>query len=183
LQEILDHNKYADTILKEKIKDIYELIYQDFQTLLSNDTIKILPGVRELLELLNQDDRFILALLTGNFEKNAHLKIGFFNLQHYFKFGIFGDFIADRNELPRQAFKYADSKIFNNHLLPTQCVVIGDTGNDIISAKNAQMRSLAVATGVTSIEDLAQYSPDLLFENFEDYQFVYNSILKLLNQK
>lgn len=183
LQEILDHNKYANTILKEKIEEIYELIYQDFQKLLSNDTIKILPGVRELLEFLYNDNRFTLALLTGNFEKNAQLKIGFFNLQHYFKFGVYGDLIANRNELPLQALKLANSPEFNNSFLPEQCVIIGDTMNDILSAKNAQMHSLAVATGVTPIEELANYTPDLLFENFADYRIVYNSILNLFNIK
>ncbi len=183
LREILDHNKFSDSLLKEKINDIYDIIYQDFQNLLSDATITILPGVRQLLDLLNNDNRFTLALLTGNFEKNAQLKIGYFNLQHYFKFGVYGDFIANRNELPLQALKLANSSMYNYNFLPEQCLVIGDTASDIESAKQAKMHSLAVATGLSGKNELATYSPDLLFENFADYQYVYNSILNLFNIK
>jgi len=77
LQEILQHNDYSENISREKIGEIYNLIYQDFQKLLSFDTIKILPGVKDLLELLYNDDRFILGILTGNFEKNAMLRLNF----------------------------------------------------------------------------------------------------------
>ncbi|HPD33688.1 MAG TPA: HAD family hydrolase [Bacteroidota bacterium] len=183
LLEILNHNKFSGANLKEKIIEIYDIIYQNFQKLLTNETITILPGVRELLELLNNDNRFTLALLTGNFEKNAYLKIGYFNLQDYFKFGVYGDFIANRNELPLQALELANSKKYNYNFLPEQCLVIGDTASDIESAKQAQMHSLAVATGVLSKDELAKYLPDLLFENFADYQNVYSSILDLFNIK
>ena len=142
-----------------------------------------MPGVRQLLDLLNNDNRFTLALLTGNSEKNAQLKIGYFNLQHYFKFGVYGDFIANRNELPLQALKLANSSMYNYNFLPEQCLVIGDTASDIESAKQAKMHSLAVATGLSGKNELATYSPDLLFENFADYQYVYNSILNLFNIK
>lgn len=182
LQEILRHNDYSENISREKIGEIYNLIYQDFQKLLSSDTIKILPGVKDLLELLYIDDRFILGILTGNFEKNAILKIEFFNLQHYFKFGVFGDFAIDRNDLPLQALRLANTST-NLHFTAQQCLVIGDTQIDILSAKQSNMRSLAVATGILDKSQLAEHSPDLLFENFSDYHNVYNSILNLFNQK
>jgi len=69
------------------------------------------------------------------------------------------------------------------HFTAQQCLVIGDTQIDILSAKQSNMRSLAVATGVISFTQLVEHSPDLLFENFSDYHYVYNSILNLFNQK
>lgn len=183
LMEILAHNNHSMPLPKEKFIEIYDLIYQDFKNLLSSDTIQILPGVRELLDLLSNDERFVLGILTGNFENNAKLKLEFFNLQHYFQFGVYGDFTPDRIDLPLQALRIANDLFDNYKFSVSQCLVLGDTENDIESAKSAGMHSLAVSTGVLSDQQLAQFSPDLLFENFSDYQNVYNAILKLFNEK
>jgi phosphoglycolate phosphatase-like HAD superfamily hydrolase len=44
--------------------------------------------------------------------------------------------------------------------------VIGDTPRDILHAKEAGVRTVAVATGSSDGEELAGYDPDRLFEDF-----------------
>src|ERR1700674_1926940 len=46
----------------------------------------VLPGIRELVEALVADDRVVLALLTGNIEPGARLKLGAAGLNDYFPF-------------------------------------------------------------------------------------------------
>jgi phosphoglycolate phosphatase len=44
--------------------------------------------------------------------------------------------------------------------------VIGDTPRDIVHAKEAGVRTVAVATGRSDTEELSRYGPDHLFLDF-----------------
>src|SRR6476659_9685974 len=45
----------------------------------------ILPGIRQLLDRLEQRDDVFLGLLTGNFEAGARIKLEYFDLWRYFR--------------------------------------------------------------------------------------------------
>ena len=59
----------------------------------------VMPGVRPLLDLLGRRDDVYLALLTGNYEEAARIKLEYFDLWRYFRCGAFGDDAPDRNGL------------------------------------------------------------------------------------
>ena len=69
----------------------------------------ILPGVSRLLDTLAARDDVRLALLTGNLEAGARVKLEYFNLWHYFGCGAFGDDTPDRNALFVQAMKRVEA--------------------------------------------------------------------------
>src|SRR5262249_29733555 len=59
----------------------------------------VMPGVRILLDALAGRDDVFLALLTGNYEGAARIKLEYFDLWRYFRCGAFGDKAPDRNGL------------------------------------------------------------------------------------
>src|SRR5690348_2443911 len=59
----------------------------------------VMPGIRELLPMLQARADVSLGLLTGNFEEAARIKLGHFDLWEFFPCGAFGDDAADRNAL------------------------------------------------------------------------------------
>src|SRR5205085_11280569 len=59
----------------------------------------VLPGVRSLLDALASRPDVFLALLTGNCEQGAKLKLEHFDLWRFFPCGAFGDEVTDRNDL------------------------------------------------------------------------------------
>jgi phosphoglycolate phosphatase-like HAD superfamily hydrolase len=59
-----------------------------------------MPGVRSLLDTLHTRSDAFLALLTGNFEAGARVKLEYFGLWRYFRCGAFGDHARERNGLP-----------------------------------------------------------------------------------
>src|SRR4029079_18339401 len=63
----------------------------------------VMPGVRALLDALIDRPDAYLALLTGNYETGAQLKLEHFDLWRYFRCGAFGDGAADRNGLVPKA--------------------------------------------------------------------------------
>jgi phosphoglycolate phosphatase-like HAD superfamily hydrolase len=55
---------------------------------------------------------------------------------------------------------------------PECTYVIGDTSHDVACARAFGARAVAVATGNSPVESLAQHSPDLLFEDLSDVEAV-----------
>jgi phosphoglycolate phosphatase len=110
-------------------------------------TAHVAPGVVSMLESVLGREGVRLALLTGNFEPVARLKVRRAGLGDYFEDGQggFGSDHEDRAALPaiarRRAGRDADTWPRERTL------IIGDTPNDIACARADGVRCLAVATG------------------------------------
>ncbi len=50
----------------------------------------------------------------------------------------------------------------------SQCVMVGDSKNDILAANAAGMQSIGVTYGYNYGEDIGLYKPDAVFDNFAD---------------
>ncbi|MGC8774699.1 MAG: HAD family hydrolase [Chlorobaculum sp.] len=138
--------------------------------------ITLLEGVRELLDALSSRSDILLGLLTGNFEASGRHKLKLPGIDHYFPFGAFADDALDRNELPRIAHERARS-ITGKNFSSSEIVIIGDTEHDIRCAKALDARSIAVATGNFSMQELSRHQPGALFQNFAKTGEVITEIL------
>ncbi|MFL6521652.1 MAG: HAD family hydrolase [Chthoniobacterales bacterium] len=126
---------------------------------------RVLPGIRQLLKELAQQPDKILGLLTGNLKRGAQLKLGHYDLWHFFPFGAFADDHHDRNALGPCAVDRAAAHA-GFQFPPRQVDVVGDTGHDIACGKAFGARTIAVATGSWSRQRLAECQPDFLFDDF-----------------
>jgi phosphoglycolate phosphatase len=141
---------------------------------------EVLPGVRETLDALAKEPRYRSALLTGNIEPAAYLKMELVGLSHYFELpGAFGDESHDRRDLPALAYERICKKL-GLELSRNQFIVIGDTPNDIECAKHFGMRSLAVGTGrIYNTEDVLACEPDAFVPDFSDVKLVLSTLEKM----
>ncbi len=129
----------------------------------------LLPGVEELLSRLQARSQNVLALLTGNIERGAKLKLEHYGIWDFFEFGAFADDHHDRNELGPFAQRRAREKHATN--FPAEAIdVIGDTPHDIACGKAMGARTIAVATGSFSRAQLAEHQPDELVDDFSDVE-------------
>lgn len=143
---------------------------------LQNDNpYKIFNGVREILSKTHEQPNFINSLLTGNLSVAAEIKLRHVNLWSFFENvpNAFGEISHKRNELAHEA-----GKLFNEflkfELKPEQFIIIGDTPNDIACARAFGAKVVAVATGKNHPkEELAEYYPDVLLENLEDTEQIF----------
>jgi phosphoglycolate phosphatase len=135
----------------------------------------ILPGVSRLLETLVARDDVCLALLTGNLEAGARVKLEYFNLWRYFGCGAFGDDTADRNALFVQAMKRVEAL---EGITPRadDAVVVGDTPFDIQVAVAGGARSLAVATGRYDAAALRAAGADAVLSDLSDLLAVLDAL-------
>ena len=141
---------------------------------------QLLPGVRETLEAIAKERRYRSALLTGNIEPAAYLKMELMGLAEFFDLpGAFGDESHDRRDLPALAAERINQYL-GIDFEPQQFIVIGDTPNDIACAKHFGARSMAVGTGrLYSTADLLECEPDAFVPNFSDPQLVLKTLAAL----
>jgi phosphoglycolate phosphatase len=139
--------------------------------------IEAMPGAHEVLSALDAHPRYRSALLTGNIEPAAHLKVEITGLGEFFKLpGAFGDESFDRRDLPAIAAQRI-SEYLGASLEPEQFIVIGDTPNDIACARHFGARVVAVATGrIHSADDLRACEPDALLPDLLDVELLIRTL-------
>ena len=114
----------------------------------------VTPGMSELLERLAERDDLLLAIVTGNYEPIARMKLRAAGIGRYFpsRQGGFGSDHEQRAELPRIARRRAGE---DGEPYPCRrTIVVGDTPRDIACARADGVRVAAIATGPYGPEEL-----------------------------
>ncbi len=171
-----DRSIYADVcrfngvedehLLREEMRFVDRLV-EGWRATLDAESVTVLRGVRELLDLLEQRDREMISLLTGNVAACAVAKLEPHGLADRFTGGAFGSDSPDRNALPPFALERIE-ELTGHRFEPEHGVIIGDSPRDIECARSNGMHVIAVATGGSSREELADHSPDLLLSSLEE---------------
>lgn len=107
---------------------------------------RVLPGVASLLATLAARDDVHMALLTGNGEAGARIKLEHFDLWRFFDGGGFGDVAVERTALFAAALTTVGVRA-GVTFQADQTVIVGDTPLDIAVALACGARSVGVATG------------------------------------
>lgn len=126
----------------------------------------VMPGVRPLLSALEARGDVVLALLTGNYQRSARIKLEYFDLWSPFRFGAFADDASDRNHLVPIALGRARDA--GHTPQADRVIVIGDTPLDVECAKAGGVRALGVATGSHTVEELQDAGADHALEDLSD---------------
>lgn len=175
--EIFERYNFENTVgNRERFRTAY---LQQLPQSLSDMPGLLLPNAIDLLNDLARQSHLKLSLLTGNYADGAWIKLKYYELDHYFEFGGFGDHNANRNDVARSALNIA-SQAMNRTIDGSDTLVIGDTPADIRCARAIGASVVAVATGTYDVEELDKHSPDFLCEDFRETETVVNRILELL---
>jgi phosphoglycolate phosphatase-like HAD superfamily hydrolase len=142
---------------------------------LQNPGTRILPGVSTALANLAGRPHVTQALLTGNVERGARIKLGHHGLSDYFPFGAFADDSESRNDLGPVALRRARERL-GVEFPPENVFVIGDTPHDIACGKVIGARTIAVATGRYSVDELRAHAPSAIFPDLSDTAAFLHSI-------
>jgi len=126
---------------------------------------KVCPGVRRLLGTLRRRG-VLMALVTGNITGIGWKKMERSGLKPYFRFGMFGEMARDRAGLARMAIRYARERGWIDRA--TRISLIGDAPADTLAAQANRIQAIAVSTGLSSQEELATHSPDILLADLRE---------------
>ncbi|HEX8313213.1 MAG TPA: haloacid dehalogenase-like hydrolase [Chthoniobacteraceae bacterium] len=164
-RQVLRKHQLPET--SENIAAFYEGYLHHLGRMLPELQGRLLPGVTQLLEALHRRNDVALGLLTGNLRRGAELKLRHYGIWHYFDFGAFADDHHDRNELGAFAHRRA-RELHGVEFATAEIYVIGDTPHDITCARAFDARAIGVATGNFTRAQLAECSPDWVFDDLAD---------------
>lgn len=139
---------------------------------------RVLPGVIPLLDALSKNDRYEVALLTGNTMRGAFIKLERYEIDHHFRTGGFGDDHADRNRLGPIALTRT-REVHGEVFTAENTLVIGDTLKDIDCARAFGAKVLAVSTGAVRPEILEAAAADAFLPDLAKSEEVLASIERL----
>lgn len=182
IAEALRDEGFTHDDIRHRIHEVSQRITEEARRVTGNGVpfFQVIPGVRETLEVLDRHPRYRSALLTGNIETMAYLKMELVGLEKFFDLpGAFGHESHDRKDLPALA-----AERIREHLqldLPAEhFIVIGDTPNDIGCAQHFGARAVALGTGrFYSHEELLACEPDAFLPDLSDTNLVLETLGRL----
>ena len=118
--------------------------------------IKLFPGMVDLLN--NLKNEYKIGIVSSNSKEIINDKLKEYNIENLFE------------------FIYSESSLFGKHLVlermcnkhnisPLEVVYVGDEDRDIVAAKKAKIKTIAVAWGFNSKERLSRENPDYLVDS------------------
>ncbi len=111
---------------------------------------QVMDGVTAILDDLRDEPAVLSLLLTGNVEAGARAKLAHYGLDGSFEAGAFCRGSERRADIARRAVALAADRFD-----PQRTFVIGDTPADVACGEAVGVRTIAVASGVYSVEELA----------------------------
>jgi phosphoglycolate phosphatase-like HAD superfamily hydrolase len=177
-REVLRLEGHADEAIDERIEGVVEQYLTRLRSEVANGGhVERLPGVPELLDALEARDDVVLGLLTGNVAEGAMVKLTAAGIDiTRFRVNAFGSDHEHRPRLPEIAQRRA-LELLGLTLDGADIVVIGDTPADIDCARSVSARTIAVATGRYTVEELAEHAPTAVFTDLSDTSAVLAAIL------
>jgi phosphoglycolate phosphatase len=138
---------------------VREIYLERLERALDRQGMRLLPGVLDLLERLEERADVAIGLLTGNWQPGARTKLSRFDLNRFFAFGAFGCDGIDRSDLPPVALERAEQSL-GRRFSPEETLIVGDSLHDVSCARAHGIPSLAVATGRTPATALGAAGAD-----------------------
>jgi phosphoglycolate phosphatase len=151
-----------DTSIQAAMQPIIEAAQNIYYDSVPDLRDKTCPGVPPLLDYLRERGT-VLALVTGNLTRIGWRKLERAGLDHYFRFGAFGEMAPTRGGLARLAIEHARrTGLVDEH---SRISLIGDAVQDVAAARENGIRAIAVRTGITPPAELESSAPDLLLDD------------------
>jgi phosphoglycolate phosphatase-like HAD superfamily hydrolase len=176
VRDLMREAGFADAEVDARMPVLIERYRVLLHEWLRPEHVQAKPGVSGLLAALATDSRVTLALLTGNIEPNARLKLAPLQANRYFPFGAFGSDHEHRHRLPEVAVARA-REAMGASFEGKEIVIVGDSIHDVLCGRHLAVRAVAVATGRTTAEALRAVGPDALLPSFADREAAIRAIL------
>lgn len=123
---------------------------------------RLYPGAVELLQALR--GRCRLACVTNKSSMFTEPLLAALGIAGYFDLTVSGDTVPALKPDPRPLIYAAERA----GLAPGHCCMVGDSRNDILAAKAAGFRAVALSYGYRQGEDLMALGPDVQFDSLPE---------------
>lgn len=176
--EALEPAGVARADIEARLEDYNTAVTRHLTDLIDSFPVRACPGTHDLIAALKARDDVLLGLLTGNMTGLIPIKLRRAGFDpDDFRVGAFGSDGWERPMLPPLALQRAEA-FAGVSFAPERVVIVGDTPGDVACAQSIRARTLAVATGPFSIEQLRACEPTYAFESLADTGAVLHTIFQ-----
>lgn len=178
-RELLREAGLDDTTIDRTAPRLWETYLRELEIELARPEHQttVYPGVHALLDALEEHTETAeTALLTGNIEQGAAIKLRSAGFDERFEFGAFGSDHERRDRLPTIAVERARERT-GQHFQEREIIIIGDTPADITCGASLGVRAIGVATGRFEADDLHRAGADAVLENLKETEDVLELLL------
>lgn len=178
VRELLRLAGLEDAAIDERLDGLWDVYLEGLRHELEKPDANAhtLPGVVEVLDGLHETGADLIALLTGNIEPGAKLKLSAVDLWERFDFGAYGSDHERRDRLPAVAVARAHDAT-GIEFSGRNVVIIGDTPFDVECGRAMGVWAVAVATGKHSPAELEAAGADVVLDDLADTGRVVDAIV------
>jgi phosphoglycolate phosphatase len=179
VREVMRMEGHSDDHIDSRMQKLMELYVEGLRAGAKSGKFNVQPlaGVPEILDALEARDDVVLGLLTGNIAPGARIKLTAAGIDpDRFRVNAFGSDHENRPELPGIAQRRA-SEVLGLSIAGDRLVVIGDTPADIACGRSLGARSIGVASGHYTVDQLMAHNPYAALPSLVDTQQALEAIM------
>ncbi len=151
-----DESIQIDSLLKRSVQ-LYRMHYAKHML----DETKLYPSIRTVLEYFKNRKQ---AIITNKPEEFSNKILSNLKIDPYF-FKVIG---ADQKFQKKPAPESVLEIIKLAQVDANETILIGDSGIDIETGRNAKIKTVAVTYGFSSREEIGRLNPDLIVDNLAE---------------
>jgi len=162
-----------DYILKEMMKENYEIARRDYFEFYSanhNKLTKQIIGIAELIQSIKLN-QIMLSIYTGKGRTSTEITLEKLDIKNYFDMIISGDDVENHKPSPEGITLFLEK--FN--LSPENVLMVGDAPADVIAARNADVKIASVLWDSYAEDEVKKLRSDYYFytvKEFSDFIFL-----------
>lgn len=153
---------------KEVSKELFEealTFYSSAYKAVVCDKTYLYPGVLETLQYLDEKG-YVMTIVTNKPFEFIEPILDTLLIKRFFKSWVGGDSLSQKKPDAAPLLYIADKM----NIDVEKCIMIGDSKNDILAAKNANMKSIGVSYGYNYNEHISDYKPTKVIDNFKELE-------------
>ncbi|BCD59459.1 MULTISPECIES: phosphoglycolate phosphatase [unclassified Nitratiruptor] len=148
---------------EELFQKALQIFFEKYENNLCNKT-SLYPGVKETLSQLHT--KYPLAIITNKPHRFVRPILESLGIDTYFSLILGGDSLPEKKPHPKPLLHACER--LSCH--PKNSLMVGDSKNDIIAAKEAGIPVVAVDWGYNYDEPLTIYQPDYIIKDFTELE-------------
>ena len=146
--------------VKDGLPFFLEIYLNSYYSISGSET-KLIPNVSSTLKTLSKKAKLSLVTMRSVSKVSLIKELEDFNIAKYFDHFVTALDTKKPKPSPEAVLKCVDSM----NLQIDDCIIVGDSVNDIRAGKAAGVKTVAVLSGIFSFRELIKEKPDLIIQN------------------
>ncbi|PVX51949.1 phosphoglycolate phosphatase [Balneicella halophila] len=167
VERALNHTTKEQSVSENLTAEALEIYFKAYEEAPCNDTF-LYPGVKDTLVYLNKKG-YRMVICTNKPFQFIEPILECLSIKHFFESWIGADSLAKQKPEPDPLLYFTKK----TKIPVEKTIMIGDSKNDILAARNANMHSIGFTYGYNYNENIADYKPTVVANSFSELKRVF----------